>query len=336
LVKVQLLFFCKVNFNPELKTFLLFMINILVVDEMHPSLLPMLAAKGIQADYKPTLVRKEIMESIAPYDGIIIRSKTVIDEEVLDKAPNLKFIGRAGAGLDQMDVEAILKRNIQIFNAPEGNRDAVGEHAVTMLLCLFNNILQADKEVRAKVWKREANRGIELGGKTVAIIGYGNTGNALARRLSGFNCQVLAYDKYLSNYSNAYAQEASMEQIFEQADVLSLHIPLTAETNKLVNSGYINRFQKNIFIINTARGEIISLFDLAQAIESGKVRGACLDVLENEKLNTLTPAQEKAFEMLSGVQNVIFSPHVAGWTHESYVRINEVLVKKIATFLNKK
>lgn len=310
------------------------MTNILVVDEMHPSLLPMLLAKGIQAEYKPAISRKEIMESIAPYDGIIIRSKTVIDEEILSKAPNLKFIGRAGAGLDQMDVEAIRKRNINIFNAPEGNRDAVAEHAITMLLCLFNNILQADKEVRAKVWKREANRGIELGGKTVAIIGYGNTGNALARRLSGFGCQVLAYDKYLSNYSNAYAQEATMEQIFEQADVLSLHVPLTSETNKLVNSEFISRFRKNIFIVNTARGEVISLADLALAIKSGKVSGACLDVLENEKFQTLTPAQEQAFEFLSGVQNVIFSPHVAGWTHESYVRINEVLVEKIASFIN--
>ena len=310
------------------------MTNILVVDEMHPSLLPMLSAKGIQADYKPAFVRKDILENIAPYDGIIIRSKTVIDEEILSRATNLKFIGRAGAGLDQMDLEAIEKRNIQVFNAPEGNRDAVGEHALTMLLCLFNNILQADKEVRAKIWKREANRGIELGGKTVAIIGYGNTGNAFARRLSGFNCRVLAYDKYLSTYTNSYAQEATMEQIFEQADVLSLHIPLTPETLKLVNTEFINRFRKNIFIINTARGEIISLPDLAKAVEAGKVRGACLDVLENEKLQTLTDAQEQAFSFLSGVQNVIFSPHVAGWTHESYVRINEVLVEKIARFIN--
>ncbi|MDO1447633.1 2-hydroxyacid dehydrogenase [Rhodocytophaga aerolata] len=310
------------------------MTHILVVDEMHPSLLPMLSAKGIQADYKPAFVRKDILENIAPYDGIIIRSKTVIDEEILSRATNLKFIGRAGAGLDQMDLEAIEKRNIQVFNAPEGNRDAVGEHALTMLLCLFNNILQADKEVRAKNWKREANRGIELGGRTVAIIGYGNTGNAFARRLSGFNCRVLAYDKYLSTYTNSYAQEATMEQIFEQADVLSLHIPLTPETLKLVNTEFINRFRKNIFIINTARGEIISLPDLAKAVEAGKVRGACLDVLENEKLQTLTDVQEQAFSFLSGVQNVIFSPHVAGWTHESYVRINEVLVEKIARFIN--
>jgi D-3-phosphoglycerate dehydrogenase len=310
------------------------MIQILVVDEMHPSLLPMLSAKGIHAEYKPAIVRKDILEAVEPYDGIIIRSKTIIDEEFLTKAPNLKFIGRAGAGLDQMDLEAIAKRNIQVFNAPEGNRDAVGEHAVTMLLCLFNNILQADKQVRTRVWKREANRGIELGGKTVGIIGYGNTGKAFARRLSGFNCKVLAYDKYVSNFSDAYAQEADMNQIFAQADILSLHIPLTSETNTLINTNFINRFSKNIFIINTARGEIVSLTDLAQAIESGKLRGACLDVLENEKLNTLTPAQEEAFNKLSLMPNVIFTPHVAGWTHESYVRINEVLVEKIASFLN--
>jgi D-3-phosphoglycerate dehydrogenase len=310
------------------------MTHILVVDEMHPSLLPMLAEKGIQAEYKPAIQRKEILETIAPYEGIIIRSKTVIDEDFLAKAPNLKFIGRAGAGLDQMDLEAIAQRNIQIFNAPEGNRDAVAEHAVTMLLCLFNNILQANNQVREKIWNREANRGIELGGKTVAIIGYGNTGKAFARRLSGFNCQVLAYDKYLSAYTDADAREASMDQIFEQADILSLHIPLTADTLKMVNSGFISRFTKDIFIINTARGEIISLTDLTQAIESGKVRGACLDVLENEKLNTLSAEQQQAFNYLCKARNVIFTPHVAGWTHESYVRINKVLVEKIASFIN--
>jgi D-3-phosphoglycerate dehydrogenase len=308
--------------------------NILVVDEMHPSLLPMLSAKGIQAEYKPTIQRKEILDSIAPFDGVIIRSKTVIDEEFLAKAPNLKFVGRAGAGLDQMDLEAIRKRNIHIFNAPEGNRDAVAEHAITMLLCLFNNILQADKQVRDKVWRREANRGIELGGKKVALIGYGNTGKAFARRLAGFNCQVLAYDKYLTDYSDTYAREASMEQIFKEADILSLHIPLTTETHALVNREFINRFAKKIFIINTARGEIISLTDLAQAIESGKLRGACLDVLENEKLNTLSATQEQAFDYLSHIPNVVFTPHVAGWTHESYVRINEVLVEKISNYIN--
>jgi D-3-phosphoglycerate dehydrogenase len=310
------------------------MTKILVVDEMHPSLLPMLSAKGIQADYIPAIQRKEILSTIAPYDGIIIRSKTVIDEEFLTMATRLKFIGRAGAGLDQMDLEAIAKRQIQIFNAPEGNRDAVAEHALTMLLCLFNNILQADGQVRDKIWKREANRGIELGGKTVALIGYGNTGKAFARRLSGFNCQVLAYDKYLKSYTDTYAREASMEHIFEQADILSLHIPLTPETNKLVNSEFFSRFRKNIFIINTARGEIIPLRDLARAIESGKVRGACLDVLENEKLQTLSTEQEQAFGYLCQSQQVILTPHVAGWTHESYIRINEVLVEKISSYLN--
>jgi D-3-phosphoglycerate dehydrogenase len=310
------------------------MIKILVVDEMHPSLLPMLSAKGIQAEYMPAIQRKDILAIIAPYDGIIIRSKTVIDEEFLTMAPRLKFIGRAGAGLDQMDLEAIAKRQIQIFNAPEGNRDAVAEHALTMLLCLFNNILQADRQVKNKIWKREANRGIELGGKTVALIGYGNTGKAFARRLSGFNCQVLAYDKYLSSYTDSYAREASLEHIFEQADIISLHVPLTRETNKLVNSEFFSRFRKNIFIINTARGEIISLRDLARAIESGKVRGACLDVLENEKLPTLSAEQDQAFGYLCQSPHVIFTPHVAGWTHESYVRINEVLVEKISSYLD--
>ncbi|QHT69871.1 phosphoglycerate dehydrogenase [Rhodocytophaga rosea] len=306
--------------------------NILIADEMHPSLLPMLDKKGYQYEYLPSIQRAEILQKIPAYDGLIIRSKTTLNEDFFTHATRLKFIGRAGAGMDQIDVEAAEKRNITLFNAPEGNRDAVAEHAMSMLLCLFNKINTADQEVRDKVWKREANRGVELGGKTIGLIGYGNTGKAFARRLTGFNCQVLAYDKYLSNYSNEHGKEASMQEIFEQADVLSLHIPLTPETHALVNADFLNKFKKDIYLINTARGEIIPFRSVAEELKSGKIKGACLDVLENEKLQTLTPIQAESFEYLRQSNQVIFSPHVAGWTHESYVRINEVLVAKISTW----
>jgi D-3-phosphoglycerate dehydrogenase len=309
--------------------------NILIADEMHPSLMPMLEEKGFQHEYMPAIQRKEILEKISSFDGLIIRSKTTIDEEFLNHASSLKFIGRAGAGMDLIDVAAAEKRNIQLFNAPEGNRDAVAEHAVGMLLCLFNKILIGNYEVRNKVWKREANRGTELGNKTVGIIGYGNTGKAFAKRLKGFGCQVLAYDKYLTDYSDENASQATMQKIFNQCDVLSLHIPLTEETHHLVSTDFMRQFKKDIYLINTSRGEILPFSTLAEGLQSGKMKGVCLDVLENEKLQTLTPAQLQHFDFLSKSDRVIFSPHVAGWTHESYIRINEVLVEKFIKWRNK-
>lgn len=303
--------------------------QILIADLMHPSIVPMLEGAGFGVNYQPAITRNEIIAQIGSYAGIVIRSKTTIDEEILQAATNLQFICRAGAGLDQIDVESVYRRKIQLFNAPEGNRDAVAEHAVAMLLSLLNHIHVADRQVRSGIWNREGNRGTELGGKTVGMIGYGNTGKAFARRLSAFGCRVLAYDKYLSNFSDAYAMEAPMNEIFAQTDVLSLHVPLTPETNRLIDLAFLNQFRKNIYLINTSRGEIAALNVLQHAIQSGKLLGACLDVLENEKLATLSPEQQAAFDYLKQSNQVLFSPHVAGWTHESYVRINQVLVEKI-------
>lgn len=304
-------------------------LQILIADEMYPSIVPMLEERGFRVAYQPAITRQEMLECIAPYQGLIIRSKTNLDKPMLDKAVNLRFIGRAGAGLDLIDLEVVEQRGIHLMNAPEGNRDAVAEHAVAMLLGLLNHLLRADRQVRQGIWKREANRGTELGGKTVAIIGYGNTGRAFAKRLSSFGCRVLAYDEYLTDYSDACARESGMAEIFEQADVLSLHVPFTEKTRYLVNEVYLNRFRKNIYIINTARGEVLEMKALLASLQSGKVLGACLDVLENEKLATLTPEQRTVFEMLAQSDRVIFTPHVAGWTNESYSRINDVLVEKI-------
>lgn len=303
--------------------------SILIADEMHPSLFAMLDKAGYIYDYQPTISRAELLESLAPYAGLIIRSKTRVDEEMLNRATNLRFIGRAGAGLDLIDLDAAERRGIAVFHAGEGNRDAVAEQTVGMLLALLANILKADHEVRQGIWDREGNRGYELGSLTVGLIGYGNNGHATARRLSGFGCRVLAYDKFLSDYGNAFAEEAKLPQLMAEADILSLHVPLTDDTRMLVDDEFINRVAKPFYLVNISRGEIASLAAVVRGLESGKLRGACLDVLENEKLAKLAPDQQAAFDYLRQSNRTVLTPHVAGWTYESYVRINEVLVRQL-------
>lgn len=303
--------------------------QILIADEMHSSLLPMLNEAGFTFDYQPTFTRADIMAQIEPFEGLIIRSKTTVDETLLAHAPNLRYIGRAGAGLDLIDLEAVNRRTIQVFHAGEGNRAAVAEHTVGLLLSLLANITKADREVRQGIWDREGNRGYELGSMTVGIIGYGNNGRATARRLSGFGCRVLCYDKFLTNYGDEFATATSMETIQAEADVISLHIPLTDESRGSVNADFIAQTAKPFYLLNIARGEIVVSADVVQGLESGRIRGAGLDVLENEKLIKLTPAQQAAFDYLRTSARVVLTPHVAGWTHESYVRINEVLVKQL-------
>ncbi|GAB3254690.1 2-hydroxyacid dehydrogenase [Larkinella harenae] len=305
---------------------------ILIADEMHSSLFDMLEQAGFDYQYEPNITRSELLEQIGSYHGLIIRSKTKVDAEMLAAAQQLRFIGRAGAGLDLIDLAVAEQRNVQVFHAGEGNRDAVAEHTVGMLLGLLANIAKGDREVRQGIWDREGNRGYELGSMTVGIIGFGNNGRATARRLSGFGCRVLCYDKYLTHYGGAYAQEAELEQIMQEADVLSLHIPLTSETRTMVGDLFIERFEKPFYLVNIARGEIVSLAALVRGLESGKVRGACLDVLENEKLTQLSPEQQTAFDYLRNSDKVLLTPHVGGWTHESYVRINEVLVRQLTQF----
>lgn len=307
--------------------------TILIADDLHSSMFDMLQAAGLSYRYEPTFKRADLLAHIAEYEGLIIRSKTFIDEEVFQKATKLRFIGRAGAGLDLIDLEAAQKYGVRVFAANEGNRDAVAEQAVGMLLGLFANIAKADREVRRGIWDREGNRGIELMGKTVGLIGFGFNGSATAQRLSGFGCKVLAYDKYLVNYGNAHAQEATLEAILAQADVISLHVPLTEETRLMVNEAFVERVAKPFFLMNVARGEIVDLQAVVEGLKSGKIRGAALDVLENEKLKTLTPAQQTAFDYLRTSDRVLLTPHIAGWTQESYAKINEVLMKQIRAYL---
>jgi len=304
--------------------------SVLIADEIHLSILPMLQKLGYQAEYQPKITRKEICENITNYVGLIIRSKTFVDAELLENAHQLKFIGRAGAGLDLIDIDIVKAKNITLFAANEGNRVAVAEHVLGMVLCLMNNILIADCEIRKGFWQREKNRGVELMGKTVGIIGYGNNGSETAKRFKAFGCKVLAFDKYKTDFSDEFVEESSMENIFENASVLSLHIPLTNETNAWVNNSFFSNFKNDIFFINASRGEIVSLSDLAENIEKGRVKGACLDVLENEKIQKLSMEQKLVFDKLVSSNRVIFTPHIAGWTFESYEKINEVLIGKIS------
>lgn len=306
--------------------------KILFIDSNHPSLHETLEKAGHQCDLNYHWTKEEIENHIHLYDGIVIRSKIKITKEIIDKASRLKFIARAGAGMENIDVTYAESKGIRCLHGPEGNRDAVAEQAIAMLLALFNNLFRANKEVREGKWIRERNRGVELMGKTVGIIGYGNMGNAFAERLTGFGVKILAYDKYKKNYGDNFIIETTMEELFEQADVLSLHVPLTAETHYLVNDEFINRFKKNIYIINTSRGKCLNTSDLVKNMKTGKVSGACLDVLEYEMASFEaldTKEFPEAFQYLIRSNDVVLSPHIAGWTHESNEKIAKVLAQKI-------
>ena len=301
--------------------------KILIIDDLHPAFKERAVQLGYEVDDLPKITRAETMAVISQYDGIAVRTKFRIDKELIDAAPGLKFVARAGAGLDNIDEAYALDRNIRLINAPEGNRDALGEHAVGMLLSVLNNYRKADIEIRNGIWDREGSRGWELKGKTVGIIGYGFMGSSFARKLSGFEVKVLAYDKYKTGFSDEYAKECSMEEIVKHSDVLSLHIPLTSETRQMVNEEYLFHFRKNIFFINTARGEIVNTVAVLNAIKTGKILGAGLDVLEAEKFPKLS--DQPWYNELKASPKVLLTPHVGGWTFDSYRKISEVLADKL-------
>jgi len=305
----------------------------LIVDDIHSRFLQKLKDANIPFDYLPEIDRAEALSRIATYSGLVIRSKFRVDEEFIDAAKSLTFIARGGAGMDNIDEAYASARGITLLNAPEGNRDAVGEHMVGMLLALMNNLHRGDRQIRIGQWLREENRGVELGGRTVALIGYGNNGQAMARKLAGFDVKVIAYDKYKRGFSDAYATEVSMEEIVKEADVLSMHIPLTRETRALVNDEYLFHFRKPFFFLNGARGEIVDIPAVLHAIDSGKILGAAFDVLPIEKFPALADAPW--FADLTKNERVILSPHVAGWSVESYIKIADVLADKVVRFCNR-
>ncbi len=307
----------------------------LVVDEMHPTLLPLLAGIGVAADYWPQLTAAEVPGALAakPYDGLVVRSKLRVTAELLAQGPRLRYVARAGAGVDNIDEAAMAAAGVTLLNAPEGNRDAVGEFAVGLLLALLRHIVRAAGEVRRGEWRREANRGEEIGGKTIGLLGYGHMGRAFARRLGAFGCTVLAYDHDPSCPPDAHAALVPLAEVQARADVLSLHIPYSPANHHFVNDAFLAGFQRPLWLLNTARGEVLDHAALVEGLQAGRLYGAALDVLENERLATLSGPQAARFDFLKNAANVLLTPHIGGWTHQSYQRINEVLVAKLAAFL---
>ena len=306
--------------------------KILHLDTNHPLLINQLNELGFENVENYTASKTEIEAIISNYDGIVIRSRFKIDATFLDAATNLKFIARVGAGLESIDVDYALTKGIHLISAPEGNRNAVGEQALGMLLALFNKLKNADLEIRAGKWLREKNRGIELEGKTIGIIGYGNMGKSFAKKLKGFDVEVICYD-IKDNVGDENCKQVSLEELQLKTDVLSIHTPFNTLSHKMVNSHFINAFKKPFFLINTARGSAVVTDNLVEALICKKILGACLDVLEYEKLSFENLFEEdnlpEAFNYLINANNVLLTPHIAGWTVESKVKLAQTIVDKI-------
>lgn len=303
--------------------------KILLLDKNHPLITKQLLAKNFILEKDFTSSYDEVCNKIENYDGVIIRSRIPLDKNFLEKAKNLKFIARVGAGMENIDIPVAEKLGIKLINSPEGNRDSVAEHVVGMLLILMNRLFIASNEVKNGIWLREENRGDELLGKTVGLIGYGNMGKATAKRLSGFGCKVIFHD-VLPNLSDEFATQVSLEELKEKAEVLSLHIPLTDETHYLIDSEFISEIKNDFYFVNTARGKNLETKSLVEAIKSGKVKGACLDVLEYEKSSFENlEINNEDLKYLLDSEKVIITPHIAGWTHQSKEKLAQVIVDKI-------
>jgi len=306
--------------------------KILHLDINHPLLIEQFSKMGFENHEDYTSSKEEIEQKIENYDGLVIRSRFPIDAQFLDKATNLKFIGRVGAGLENIDIRYAKEKGIFLANAPEGNRNAVGEHALGMLLNLMNKLNKGDSEIKNGKWDREANRGYELDGKTVGIIGYGNMGKAFAKKLSGFNVDTICYD-IVGGVGDEYARQVGILELQQKSDVLSLHVPQTELTVGLVNKDFIETFSKPFWLLNTARGKCVVTKDLVEGLKSGKVLGAGLDVLEYEKksfdFGNFFTNKPEPFKYLSKANNVLLSPHVAGWTTESKEKLAQTIVDKI-------
>lgn len=306
--------------------------TVLFLDTVHPILQERLEAAGFICVDATTYNQNELLPLLTNAEGIVIRSRFKLDATFLEKVPNLKFIARSGAGMENIDENYCEQNNIQLFNAPEGNRNAVGEHALGMILSLFKKLHTADQEVRHGEWDREGNRGVELDGKTVGIIGYGNNGSAFAKKLRGFDVEVLAYDKYKTGFGDQFVQEVQLETIFEKSDVVSFHIPQNEKTKFMANNVFFSSFKKPLWVLNLSRGKIVQTSALVKALKSGAILGAGLDVLEYEKSSFEDFFKQELpedFKFLLEAKNVILSPHVGGWTHESYYKLSDVLADKI-------
>ena len=308
--------------------------DVLITDYVHPILLEGLHGQGFTTTYAPEMSKKEMEGALPNYLGVVINTRCAIDRQSMESAPSLKWIARLGSGLDIIDLKAAEERKIAVLSAPEGNAMAVAEHALGMLLSLSNKLNSADRSVREGEWLREKHRGWEISGKTIGIIGFGNNGGAFGSLLQGWNLRVLAYDKYLKNYAPSYVMETDLEKVLSESDIISLHIPLTPETKELVDSTFIQRCKPGFILINTSRGKNINLEDVVHGLKSGQIGGACLDVFPNEPPTSGSEEFKNLFGELCQLDNVVLSPHVAGWTVESKRKISEVLLNKIVQFVS--
>jgi D-3-phosphoglycerate dehydrogenase len=301
-----------------------------VLEQVHPSLFEFFQEKNIEVKDLSNAESAELLRELEDADILIVRSKK-IDKSIINNTKQLKIIGRAGSGLENIDIKYAESKGIKCINSPEGNRDAVGEHAIGMLLMLLNKLKKADNEVRQGIWDRKSNWGIELKYLQVGIIGYGNMGSAFAKKLSGFECPILVYDKYKKDIQDTFVNVVDINDIFENADVVSLHLPLNEETFYYADEKFFERFKKSIYFINTSRGKILKTSALVNGLKSGKIKGACLDVLEYEGINfeEMNGTQAEEFEYLRNCENVILTPHIAGWTYQSYEKICKILAEKI-------
>lgn len=328
--------------------------KILVTDDVHPLLMEGLESLGFTCFYQPNITNEAVYEVISDYEGLIINSKIMVDKALLDAGVKLQFVGRLGSGMEIVDKKYAAKKGVAVLSSPEGNRNAVAEHALGMLLALANNLVRSNQEVKNFIWQREKNRGFELMGKTIGIVGFGHTGSALATKLMGMGMRILTYDKYLlsgytegvrqatgggfemknanltdENWNFSTIQDVDFQTVMNESDIISFHLPLTDEVTHLADASFFNNCKKNIILLNTSRGKVVKTVDLIAALKSGKVQGAALDVFENEKTATFNQEEHNMYAELFKYENVIVSPHIAGWTHESKARLASVLLKRI-------